>query len=97
MIRGIGHPERIEQSLLFELKQRLPRDHFDDTAEHVGGMAVIPARPGLIGERQDRDPVGEFGVIEIAGVQLGISIEFRHRGFAEEAVGDTRRCAAADP
>ena len=59
-------------------------------------MAVVPTHCGLIGERQCRDPVGEFGVIEIAGVQLGIGIEFRNRGFAEEAVSDTRR-AAADP
>ena len=54
-------------------------------------MAVIPTHCGLIGERQCRDPVGEFGVIEIAGVQFGIGVEFLHRGFAEEAVSDPRR------
>ena len=54
-------------------------------------MAVVPTRCGLIGERQCRDPVGEFGVVEIAGVQFGIGIEFLHRGFAEEAVSDARR------
>src|SRR5258706_16097880 len=54
-------------------------------------MAVIPTHCGLIGERKCRDPVGEFGVIEIAAEQLGIGIEFLHRGFAEEAVSDTRR------
>src|SRR5438477_13117880 len=54
-------------------------------------MTVIPARPGLVGERQYRDPVGEFGVIEIACVQLGIGIEVRYRRLAEEAVSDTRR------
>ena len=91
MIRGIGHAERIEQPLLFELKQRLSRGHLDDPAEHVGRMTVIPPRRGLVGQRQDRDPVGEFSIVEIAGVQLGIAIELRHRGFAEEAVGDTRR------
>ena len=36
VIRGLGHAERIEQSLLFELKQRLPRGHLHDTAEYVG-------------------------------------------------------------
>ena len=36
IIRGVGHAERIEQPLLFELKQRLPRGHLDDTAEHIG-------------------------------------------------------------
>ena len=77
--------------MLFELKQRLPRHHLDDTAEHVGRMAVVPARCGLLGERQCRDPVGEFGVVEIAGVQLGIGIELLHQGFAEEAVRDARR------
>jgi hypothetical protein len=40
-------------------------------------MAVVPARCRLIGERQFRDPLGEFGVVEIAGVQMGIGIEFR--------------------
>jgi len=61
-------------------------------------MAVIPTRCGLIGERQCRDPVGEFGVIEIAGVTVGeLGIEFRHRAFAEEAVSDTRRVPEADP
>jgi len=36
LVSRLGHAERIEQSLLFELKQRLPRGHLDDTAEHVG-------------------------------------------------------------
>ena len=36
IVCGLGHAERIEQSLLLELKQRLPRRHLDDTAEHVG-------------------------------------------------------------
>ena len=90
IVCGLGHAERIEQSLLLELKQRLPRGHLDDTAEHVGRMAVVPAHGGLVGERQRRDPVGEFGIVEIAGVQLGIGIEFLHHGFAEEAVGDAR-------
>jgi hypothetical protein len=54
-------------------------------------MAVVPTHCGLIGERQHRDPVGKFGVVEIPGVQFGIGIESLYRGFAEEAVSDTRR------
>src|ERR1700727_265766 len=55
-----GHTERIEQVLLLELVQRLARGHFDDAAEDVGRMAVIPQRARLFGERHLGDPLGEF-------------------------------------
>ncbi len=40
---GFGHAERIEQTLLLELEQRLSGHHLDDAAEDVGRMAVVPS------------------------------------------------------
>ena len=76
--------------MLLELQQRLPRGDLDDAAEYVGRMAVVPAHAGLIGERQFGDPLGEFGIVEIAGVQRGLRIELFDLAFAKEAVSDTR-------
>src|SRR5262249_9431886 len=90
IIGGIGHAERIEQSLLFELIQPLARNHFDNTPEHISRMAVIPPYARLIGERQRRDPVGEFGVVKIAGIYVGIGIELLLLALAEETVSDAR-------
>ena len=42
-------------------------------------MAVVPARARLFGQRQLRDPLGEFGIVEIAVEQIGIGIELAHR------------------
>ena len=48
---------------------------FDDAAEHIEGLAVIPGRAGLFGQRQLCDPLDEFGVGKVAVEQIGLLIE----------------------
>ena len=60
---GAGHPERIEDVLLFELIQRLAGYDLDDAADHVGRMAVTPERSGLPRQRQSGDPIGKRLVV----------------------------------
>ena len=57
-------------------------------AEYVGGMAVLPERARLVVQRQFGDPLGEFGEIEIARVDVGFLVGLAHQAVAIEAVGD---------
>ena len=86
---GRRHPQGIEQLSLFELIERLAGSDLDNAAEHVDRMPVIPQRAWLFGQRQLCDPLGKFGIVEIAEIDPVI------RGLdrpprAVEAVGDPR-------
>ena len=70
---GLGHAKRIEQPLLFELKQRLSRNDLDDAAENIGRVAVIPQRSRLFGERKFCNAFGELRVVEIAVEQIELA------------------------
>ena len=91
--RGFAHAERIEQPLSFELEQRLARDDFDHAAEHVGGMAVIPARPRLLHQRKFCSSIDELGVSQIGVEEIGLRVELSHSVGAIETIREARRVA----
>ena len=87
---GRRHPQGIEQLRLLELIERLAGGHFDDAAEHVDRMPVIPERARLLRQRQFCDPLGKFGIVEIA--EINPVIGGLHRPSRPvESVGDPRR------
>src|SRR5450759_2375096 len=85
---GLGHRERIEQSLLLELKQPLPGYDLNDPAEDVGRVAIVPARTRLFGKRQFCETLGELSVIKVAVEQAGIRVELSHRAVAVKPIGE---------
>ena len=90
---GLGHRERIEQSLLLELKQPLPGYDLNDPAEDVGRVAIVPARTRLFGKRQFCETLGELSVIKVAVEQAGIRVELSHRAVAVKPIGEARGVA----
>ena len=50
--RGVGHPQRIENTGLQHLAQGLALDARQKEAQHLGGVAVVEAVAGLVAERQ---------------------------------------------
>ena len=51
-------------------------------------MAVLPERSRLVVQRQLGDPLGEFGMVEIAGIDICGRIGLADQAVAIEAVGD---------
>src|SRR6187551_2348705 len=51
-------------------------------------MSVLPQRARLVVQRQPGDPLGEFGKVEFARVEVGILVGLAHQAVAVEAVGD---------
>ena len=50
------HPERLEDALAQEIRERLVRGAGDEDAEHVGAGVVHPSLAGLVDERQRTEP-----------------------------------------
>jgi hypothetical protein len=84
------HPDRIEQALLLELVEGLPRDHLDESSEHVGGVAVVPRGPWLIGEWQLGQPVHQLRVRWIVVPDLRLRVHLLDLAGPEESIGETR-------
>ncbi len=51
-------------------------------------MAVLPERARLVVQRQPGDPLGEFGKVEFARIEVRLLVGLAHQAVAIEAIGD---------
>src|SRR3546814_1035817 len=58
---GVVHVERIEQTVLEEIVERLARRAFDHRSKQVKPHAIVPAGTGIGDQRNHRQPVRERG------------------------------------
>ncbi len=65
----LGHLQRRQNALGQERAKRFAGDDFDETAENVGGAAVVPLGAWLAHQGHARDQRGMFGVADLAAAQ----------------------------
>ena len=85
---GARHAKRIEDVLLFELVQGLPRYDLDDAADDVRRMTVTPKRARLPRQRQFGDALGKYFVVILSIEQAGIHVSLVDQLAADIVVGD---------
>ena len=84
---GIDHFQRLEDAFGEKTVQRLSGSDFDDTAEHVSGVAVLPGGSRLELQRQLGERAAEIGKHPFLREDVGIFVHLLHRvQGAEHAV-----------
>ena len=86
---GVIHAERIENPLAQEDIERLPRNNFYESTEHVGGNAIVPPRPGLLEER-DLTQHGHHVLQRRLVEYVPLPVDLIDDGIGEIPVGETR-------
>ncbi len=87
---GIIHAKWTKDTFPEELIERLPRNDFDDRAEHVNGMPISPLCTRREGERQFRDPLAHFQQGFGRRTDLVLAIDRVRFVLHQEAVRDSR-------